>query len=98
MVYILTADHVADGRKRARVATFGAGPRPKSAAGCRSAEFIARSAEPELAVPRLTTRDEMPRSVGVCPPSGLPQAKEVRALPVGCGRARMALTTRHGLG
>jgi S1-C subfamily serine protease len=84
LVYVLTAQHVVDGAKRLEVATFSAASYPKEAATYRTAEVIARSAEADLAVVRLTTRDEMPGSVTVCPPSKVPDAKDFVALSVGC--------------
>jgi hypothetical protein len=85
VVYVLTANHVVDGAKRVDVTTFSAESHPKGAAVYRGAEVIAQSAEADLAVVRLTTRDEMPGSVAVCPPSRLPGGKDFVALSVGCG-------------
>jgi hypothetical protein len=86
LVYVLTANHVVDGAKRLEVSTFTADSYPRAAAVYRAAEVIAQSAEADLAVLRLTTRDELPGSVLVCPPARLPEGKEFVALSAGCDR------------
>jgi S1-C subfamily serine protease len=85
LVYVLTAGHVVEGAKRVEVTTFSADSHPKAAAVYRTAEVIAQSAEPDLAVLRLTTKDEMPGSATICPPSKLQEEKDFVALSVGCG-------------
>jgi hypothetical protein len=86
LVYVLTANHVVDGAKRLEVSTFTAESHPKAAAVYRTTDILAQSAEADLAVVRLTTRDEMPGSVIICPASRVPDAKDFVALSVGCGR------------
>jgi S1-C subfamily serine protease len=84
VVYLLTANHVVAGAKRVEVTTFTAESHPLAAAVYRAAEVVAQSAESDLAVLRLTTRDEMPGLVPVCPPSKVPRGKDFVALSVGC--------------
>ncbi|HEX5269842.1 MAG TPA: serine protease [Gemmataceae bacterium] len=84
-VYVLTANHVVAGAKRVEVSTFTADSYPRAAAVYPKAEVIAQSAEADLAVLRLTTRDEMPGSVAVGPPRDAPAGKAFVALSVGCG-------------
>jgi len=78
-----------DGAKQVEVATFTSESHPKAAAVYRKVEVIAQSASSDLAVLRLTTRDEMPGSVVVCPATKVPNGKDFAALSVGCegGRA-----------
>jgi S1-C subfamily serine protease len=84
LVYVLTASHVVDGAKRLEVTTYSADSHPRPAAVYRTAEVIAQAAGPDLAVLRLTTKDDMPGSVPVCPPSRIPEGKDFVALSVGC--------------
>jgi S1-C subfamily serine protease len=76
LVYVLTANHVVDGTKRLEVSTYTADSHPRAAAVYKGAEVVAQSAEADLAVVRLTTRDETPA----------PVLLDFVALSVGCGR------------
>jgi S1-C subfamily serine protease len=83
-VYVLTAAHVVADARRVDVATFTADSYPRAAALYRGAEVVARSAAADLAVLRVTTRDALPGSLRVCPPTSVPDAKDFPALAVGC--------------
>jgi S1-C subfamily serine protease len=80
--YVLTAAHIVAGAKRVDVNTYSARSHPKPAAVYR-AEVLVQADLPDLALLRFATRDEMPGSVPLCPPSRLPEGKEFRALSVG---------------
>ena len=59
-LYVLTAAHVVAGAKKVEVATFTADSHPKPAKVYREAEVLAQSDEADLAVLRVTTRDDPP--------------------------------------
>jgi S1-C subfamily serine protease len=73
-----------DGAKRVEVSTYSTASHPKPAAVYR-AEVIATADGPDLAVLRFATRDELPASVTVCPPSKVPEGRDFAALSVGRG-------------
>jgi S1-C subfamily serine protease len=84
-LYVLTAAHVVAGAKKVEVATFSAASHPKPASVYREAEVLAQSAEADLAVLRIATRDDPPGLVRICPPGSVPEAKGLATLAVGCG-------------
>jgi S1-C subfamily serine protease len=84
-LYVLTAAHVVAGAKKVEVATFSAASHPKPATVYREAEVLAQSAESDLAVLRIATRDDPPGLMRICPPGSVPEAKGLAALAVGCG-------------
>jgi S1-C subfamily serine protease len=83
-LYVLTAAHVVAGAKKVEVATFSADSHPKPAKVYREVEVLARSAEADLAVLRIVTRDDPPGLVRICTPGSVPEAKGLAALAVGC--------------
>jgi S1-C subfamily serine protease len=83
-VYVLTAAHVVEGAKQIEVATFTAASHPKPATVYRAAEVIAQSADADLAVLRITTGDDLPGYLPICPPRSVPEGKDLAALAVGC--------------
>jgi S1-C subfamily serine protease len=83
-LYVLTAAHVITGAKKVEVATFSAESHPRPAKVYREAEVLAQSAEADLAVLRIATRDDPPGLLRICPPGSVPEAKGLAALAVGC--------------
>jgi S1-C subfamily serine protease len=82
--YILTANHVVDGAKRVEVRTYSKSSYPNPENIYRSAKVVAVSAEMDLALVRLTTTDEMPGTMRVCPVKAIPARLDSPALSVGC--------------
>ena len=67
-LYVLTAAHVVAGAKKVEVVTFTTASHPKAAAVYRGAEVLAQSAEADLAVLRIATRDDPPGCLRHLPP------------------------------
>ena len=86
-VYILAAAHVVEGAKKIEVATYTAASYPRPATVYRTAEVIARSADADLAVLRIGTRDDPPGYLRICPIASVPDGKDPAALAVGCAAA-----------
>jgi S1-C subfamily serine protease len=85
VVYLLTASHVVEGADQVEVAVFSAASQRKPSAVYRSVRVIARERHSDLALLRLTTKDELPGGLSVCPPGRPLPGKDLLALAVGCG-------------
>src|SRR5262249_48075855 len=83
-LYVLTAAHVVAGAKQVEVVTFSPASHPGPTKVYREAEVLAQSADADLAVLRVTTRDDPPGLLRICPPGSVPEAKGLAALAVGC--------------
>jgi S1-C subfamily serine protease len=84
-VYILTANHLVHKADRLEVSTFVVGSYPKPKNVYRSAELVAGTDDlKDLALIRVTTEDDVPGSLKLCPAESLPQKNGFEALAVGC--------------
>ncbi len=85
-VYILTAGHVVEKTERLEIHTYSAESYPKAKKVYETAQVIARLKDlNDLAIVRLSSTDQMPGSLRVCPPRLVPREKNFSALAVGCG-------------
>jgi hypothetical protein len=88
-VYILTAQHVIADAKRIEISTFTSASYPKPQRVYREARVIAEASDVrDLALIRLTTDDEMPGSLSLCPARLVPRGKDFKALSVGCSEGK----------
>lgn len=83
-VYILTAGHVVERGDALEIATFSAQSYPKPESVSKSAEVLARSLSPDLAVIRMVTADKVLGTARLCPIQMVPEGGGFVGLTIGC--------------
>jgi S1-C subfamily serine protease len=97
-VYILTAQHLVQGGDRFEVAVFATETYPRPRKVYPSAELAAEvRGIGDLALLRLTTPDDMPKHLRICPAARVPKEMPFSALTAGCdsGKAPTAIVEKR---